>query len=204
MISVGITGGIGSGKTTVCNIWEKLGAFVLNADDLAKKIMIENEEVISEIRTSFGDKAYHPDGRLNRSYLAVEAFQKDRVSELNAIVHPRISAESRKIMETARRRGYKLFVYEAALLFENLKPGFLDYIVLVLADQQKRTERVKKRDRTSAKNVRQRMEKQQDFGKYVNLADFVIYNNDSLEELETRARELYHTLLNSQKGNTRN
>lgn len=195
MISVGITGGIGSGKTTVCNIWEKLGAFVLNADHLAKKVMVEDKEVVSQIKDTFGNESYLPGGQLNREYLATEAFQKGRVKELNAIVHPKIPDKSREMKESARQDGYKLFVYEAALLFENFRPDFLDFIVLVLADQQNRINRVQKRDETSKQDVLDRMEKQQDFEKYVNLADFVIYNNDSLEALERRAKGLYQKLL---------
>ncbi|MDZ7693457.1 MAG: dephospho-CoA kinase [Balneolaceae bacterium] len=137
MVSVGITGGIGSGKTTVCNIWESLGAFVLNADDLAKKIMTEDDEVIAEIKDVFGEASYQADGSLNRNHLSYQAFQKGRVDELNAIVHPRIPEKSEQIKETARKKGRKLFVYEAALLLENIRSGFLDYIVIVLAEPGK-------------------------------------------------------------------
>ena len=66
MITVGITGGIGSGKTTVCEIWERLGAYVLNADDLAKKIMVEDKEVVEQIKQAFGEESYHKGGQINR------------------------------------------------------------------------------------------------------------------------------------------
>lgn len=195
MVSVGITGGIGSGKTTVCEVWKSMGAFVLNADDLAKRIMVEDEDVIAEIRQAFGAEAYHKDGSLNRAYLAREAFEKGRVEELNAIVHPRIPAKSGEIKEEADKNGHNLFVYEAALLFENLRPGFLDYIVLIRADEDKRVKRVQQRDGVAEEKVRERMEKQQNFSQLQDRADFVIFNNGTLRELKEQAEKLYWDLV---------
>ncbi len=197
MISVGITGGIGSGKTTVCNIWKELGAYVLNADDLAKQIMVEDEEVVTRIKETFGTEAYTRDGRLNRKYLAEEAFEKERVKELNDIVHPKIPQKSFEIRESVREQGIELFVYEAALLFENLRPNFLDYIVLVLADRQKRIERVQKRDGVAEQKIRERMNHQQNFEQFKEKADVVIYNNGTLLELKVRAKQVYNGLVNS-------
>lgn len=201
MVSAGITGGIGSGKTRVCEVWKSMGAFVLNADDLAKRIMVEDEDVIAEIRQAFGTEAYHKDGTLNRAYLAREAFEKGRVEELNAIVHPRIPAKSGEIKEEAGKEGHNLFVYEAALLFENLRPGFLDYIVLVRADEDKRVKRVQQRDGVPEEKVRERMEKQQNFSQLQDRADFVIFNNGTLRELKEQAEKLYWDLVEQDKSN---
>lgn len=195
MIAVGITGGIGSGKTTVCEVWEDLGAYVLNADDLAKKIMTEDEQVITEIKEAFGKASYHRDGTLNRSHLSAEAFQKGRVQELNAIVHPRIPEKSTQLKDQARQEGYPLFVYEAALLLENLRPGFLDKIVFVLADEKERVKRVQQRDDVSQEKVLERMDKQLDFEELTHRADYVIRNNGTLGELKTRAEELFRELV---------
>jgi dephospho-CoA kinase len=96
MIKVGLTGGIGSGKSAVAKIWEDLGAFPLYADDLAKKIMTEDPDVKSEIKKIFGDESYNKDGALNRPYLAKEAFEKGRVEDLNAVVHPVVYRETKK------------------------------------------------------------------------------------------------------------
>ncbi len=195
MVTVGITGGIGSGKTTVCKIWQDHGALVLNADDLAKDLMNRKPDIREKIIDTFGTQSYLGDGSLNRIYLADQAFSEGRVEELNAIVHPHIPEETEKIMAEAEKEGYELFVYEAALLLQNLRPGHLDYIVLVLADRKKRIERVTERDGVDRKEVVERMENQQNFNRLTHLADIVIENNGSREELENRAREVYSLML---------
>lgn len=191
MLKIGITGGIGSGKTTICNVWQSLGAYILNADDLAKKIMIENPEVKDEIIKTFGEESYNSDGSLNRAYLAEEAFAKGRVQELNAIVHPAIPKASQKIMEKAE--GIDVFVYEAALLLQNLRPNNLDKIVLVLSEQDRRVERVANRDDVEEQQVIERINKQQNFEELSDQADIIIRNDGTLKELEEQARQLYQS-----------
>jgi len=201
MVTVGITGGIGSGKTTVCNIWEQLGACVLNADDLAKEIMATNPEVKRELIETFGSQTFLEDGSLNRKYLANEAFNKGRVKELNAIVHPRIPSAAAHKMRKAEESGTSVFVYEAALLLENLEPGDLDYIVLVLADKERRLKRVQQRDDSTLSDIEQRMEKQRDFEKAIEHVDYVIRNNGTLEELKKKAEVIYQNFLPLSENN---
>jgi dephospho-CoA kinase len=191
MVTVGITGGIGSGKSTVCDIWKKKGAYILNADELAKQIMVTDPNVKEELIDTFGKASFCDDGSLNREYLATEAFEKDRVEELNAIVHPRLPAATEQKMTEAEQEGYEVFVYEAALLLENLDPGNLDYIVLVLADKEHRIARVKERDNSSADEIIQRINKQRDFEKAKQRVDYVIRNNGTLEELKKKAELIY-------------
>lgn len=195
MITVGVTGGIGSGKSTVCNIWEKLGAYVLNADDLAKQVMITNAEVKEQLVDRFGSESFLDDGELNTKHLANEAFEKGRVKELNAIVHPKLPAAAFQKMEEAEAQGYDIFVYEAALLLDNLDPGSLDYIVLVLADEDHRIERVKQRDNSSEAEIRQRIKKQRNFEKATDRVDYVIRNNGTLEELEKKSEVVFQRFL---------
>lgn len=198
MIKVGITGGIGSGKTTVCEIFQDHGAYVLNADDLAKRIMRDDPAVKKEITQAFGPNAYLEDGGLNRKYLADQAFGNGRVEELNSIVHPRIPQAAEKIMTKAAKKGYNVFVYEAALLLQNLRPDELDYIILVLADKKKRVQRVQKRDKVEKDLVMDRIQQQQDFNELTHLADIIIRNNGTLKELEDQAEKVYYELLTSQ------
>lgn len=197
MITIGITGGIGSGKSTVAELWRSLGAYVLHADDVAKRLMVEDPEIRKEIVAAFGRQAYHKDGSLNRVYLAEEAFAKGKVRQLNTIVHPRIPAETKRIMDWAEREGYPVFIYEAALLLQKGRPDYLDYIVLVLADEQKRLRRVISRDETDRQSVADRMDKQQDFSRLKHLADVIIENNGTLHELKSKAGQYYKVLTES-------
>ena len=103
MISVGITGGIGSGKTTVASIWESLGATVVYADDLAKQLMQTDPDLKRKLSETFGEETYHSDGSLNKPHLIKEAFHKNRVEELNSIVHPAIRIEAKDLIKKAER-----------------------------------------------------------------------------------------------------
>ena len=195
MVRVGVTGGIGSGKTVLCNIFQQHGAYVLNADDLAKKIMVEDPAVKQDLVEAFGPESYHDDGSLNREFLAEQAFQNERVEELNGIVHPKIPPHTEKIMQKAEGEGYEVFVYEAALLLQNLRPEHLDYIILLLADKEKRIQRVQERDGVEKELVVDRMQHQQNFEELTHLADFVIENDGTLEELEEKAERVYYDIL---------
>lgn len=196
MVKIGITGGIGSGKSTISKIWEGQGAKLINADDLAKDLMINNEAVKQKIIQSFGEESYQSNGDLNRRYLAEEAFNKGRVEELNSIAHPAVFKEADRLSEQAEKEGYKALVYEAAILLEKGRPGRMDKIVLVLADEEKRIERVNKRDKTEKKDVTERIKKQEDFETLKPRADIIIRNNGSLQELKEKALQEYKSLTN--------
>lgn len=195
MVRVGVTGGIGSGKTTVCKVWQGLGAYVIFADDLAKQLMVNDREVVAAIRSAFGDAAYHDDGSLNRPWLAKQAFADNRVNELNAIVHPAVYRESDRLMREAELQGYRMAVREAAILLQNGRPADLDKVVLLLADQVSRVDRVTKRDGTSRDQVTNRMQAQPDYEIYIPLADLVIRNDGSLSDLIENAEHAYWQLV---------
>lgn len=195
MIKVGITGGIGSGKTTFCKEWEKLGAFVLYADDFAKQLMQEDAELQEKIKNTFGDKAYDKNGRLNRAYLAKEAFEKGRVEELNSLVHPVLWDRIDAVAEQKEQEGIKVFAKEAAILLNNGRPEELDYVLIVMADEQERITRTSVRDEATKQQVQDRMDKQPNFESLSHLADFVVLNNSSLDELKAKAREIFDQLV---------
>lgn len=200
MVRVGITGGIGSGKSTICDVWQSHGAYIINADELAKNLMIEKEAIVADIVETFGEKSYHKDGSLNRKFLAQKAFGEGRVDELNAIVHPHIPAAVEALMEEAGQKGCPVAVYEAALLFENLRPAWLDHVVLVLADRRKRLEWVKRRDGVGEQPVMDRMEKQQNFEEFRGRADIVIENNGTIQELKEKAKAVYDGFVAEETG----
>lgn len=198
MLKIGITGGIGSGKTTVCEVWQTLGAYLINADAVAKNLMVSDNSIQHQIIDAFGSQAYHSDGSLNRLYLAKEAFDKNRVEQLNKIVHPGVFRETSRLLKEAEQKGHDVAVYEAAILFQKGQPEMFDYIVLVLADESQRIKRVRTRDMVHETKVRNRIKKQQNFEKFENKADIVIINNGSLETLKQRAEEVYCQILNQE------
>lgn len=191
MIKVGITGGIGSGKTTFCKEWEKLGAYVLYADDFAKQLMQEDPELRQKIKDAFGDEAYDGEGNLNRAYLAREAFEKGRVEELNQLVHPVLWDRTVTLAARKEEEGTEVFAKEAAILLNNGRPEELDFVVLVLADKDQRIERTVQRDESSEQSIESRISNQPDFDNLTHLADFIVMNNGTLEELKTKAKEIF-------------
>lgn len=195
MIKVGITGGIGSGKTTFCKEWEKLGAYVVYADDLAKQLMHEDEKLKAKIRQVFGADAYDKDGNLNKEYLAQEAFEKGRVAELNELVHPLLWKKIEEIAEEKESEGVPVFAKEAAILLNNGRPEGLDYVILILADEQQRIKRTVERDQSSEGKIKSRIQKQPDFTALTHLADFVVVNDDDVTALREKAKEIYTGLI---------
>lgn len=195
MISVGITGGIGSGKSTVARIWKSLGARVVYADDLAKELMRTDPELKKKLSKTFGEETYASDGSLNKPHLIKEAFHKNRVDELNAIVHPAIREETRKLIKQAERGSVQLFAYEAAILLNEGRPDYLDVVLLVTSEREKRLKRVSERDSVDASDVAARMTKQPDFKSLGHLVDYTIENNGSLDELREKSIQLYNYLI---------
>lgn len=190
MIKIGITGGIGSGKTAFCKEWEKEGVFVLYADDFAKQLMQEDQALRKNIIKTFGKEAYHKDGTLNRGFLAWEAFEKKRVKELNALVHPVLRERSKELAEKKKQEGVEMFAKEAAILLNNGRPSDLDFVIIMLADKSKRIHRTRKRDDTSLDQIDGRINEQPDFEEFIPIADFIVMNNGTLGELRTKARQL--------------
>ena len=199
MVTVGITGGIGSGKSTVCELWSTLGGYVLNADALAKELMVTHEGIKKELVSTFGEKSFRADGTLNRAHLAEEAFQKERVDELNAIVHPKLPPVVRRKMQAASQQGFPVGVYEAALLLEleTERLAYFDHIVLVLASEKRRLQWVSERDEATEADIRGRMQKQRDFEASTDRADIIIRNNGTLNDLKEKAEKVYKNFLPS-------
>lgn len=199
MISAGVTGGIGSGKTTLCELFEKLGAEVVYADELARRMMETDDSLRAKLKTVFGEETYNSDGTLNRPHLIRQAFRLNRVEELNEIVHPALRVKTIELIKKAKERGAPLFVLEAAVLLNKGRPDHLDKIILVKSRKENRMERVKQRDRVSEEDIIARMDKQPDFDRLHHLADYVIENDGDIAGLEKKAEELFHQLVNYER-----
>lgn len=195
MIRAGITGGIGSGKTTFCKKWEELGAFVLYADDFAKELMVKDPKLVQAIRETFGSGAYTDTGAINRAYLSKEAFGKGRVEELNRLVHPVLWERTAELATEKEQEGVEVFAYEAAILLNKGRPDNLDYVIMISAPEARRIERVAERDDSAEEDISDRIKHQPDFGELVHLCDYVVENNGSEQELREKAEVLYWQLL---------
>jgi len=187
---VGLTGGIGSGKSTVLEMFRKQDVPVYIADVEAKKIMHTSKEVIAEIINLFGSASY-VDGRVNSAFLAGIVFNDpEKLRLLNGIVHP---AVHNHFQEFAAKQDAPYLVYESAVLFENKNEKMFDVIVLVVAPEALRIERVLLRDDTSVAEVEARINNQLSDSDKSKLSDFVISNID----IETTRQEVLriHELL---------
>ncbi|MFN8283881.1 MAG: dephospho-CoA kinase [Chitinophagales bacterium] len=183
MLKIGITGGIGSGKTTVCKIFETLGIPIYYADVRAKEIMISESDVIHQIKQLFGDEAYNEDGNLNRKFIAEKAFNdKDLLQQLNAIVHPAVFQDTLNWFQTHHDKAYTL--YEAAIMFESGSYKLMDKMITVFAPVEDRIARTIQRDNISRKEVLERIDKQLDEEEKIKRADFVIYNDHTTSLIE--------------------
>lgn len=175
MLRIGLTGGIGSGKTTVAKIFELLGVPVYYADDEAKRIMNEDKDLRLAIQKHFGEAAYK-NGELDRTYVASTVFHDPRQLEiLNALVHP---ATIRDATEWTNRQHTVYTIKEAALIFESGASEQLDYVIGVYAPASLRIKRTVERNGVSQEEVVKRMNSQIDEEIKMKLCDFVIYNDE--------------------------
>lgn len=194
MYQLGVTGGIGSGKTLVCSILEKLGIPVYYADREARRLM-ESEGVLREkLTVSFGEAIFRG-GKLNREALARRVFaDASQLAELNALVHPAVREDY--VDWVARQQGVPYVVEEAAILFESGADRFLDGTVLVYAPESLRIRRVMERDGVDEAHVVQRMGHQMDEDEKRKRADRMILN-DGTRLLLPQVIELHHWVLNN-------
>lgn len=181
MIKVGLTGGIGAGKSTVAQIFKSLGVPVFDADDAAKKILVQDEEVKQKVINAFGEFAYE-NGMPNRKYIASIVFKDPYQLEiLNSIVHP---ATIKAAENWFHVQAFPYCIKEAALLFETGTVSGLDYVIGVTAPKALRIQRVMQRDALSRDDVLARMQNQIDETIKIKLCDFVIQNNETTSLIE--------------------
>ncbi len=194
IIKVGLTGGIGSGKTTVAGFFEKLGIPVYYADMHAKILMQENPDIKKELIKVFGNKVYQ-NNHLNRSYLASIVFSdKDKLYKLEQIVHPSVRKDFIKWTE---KQKAPYVIVENAILHKSGMDKLVDYVIVVTSDTQKRIERLKKRDKVDNEQIQKRINNQESNEELLKKADFIIKNNKNLDSLGEKVKLIDLKLKNS-------
>ena len=196
MLRIGLTGGIGSGKSTASLHFESLGAYILNADDSAKNMINSNETVQHELISEFGTDIIDGTGKIDRQKIARVAFQdEDHLLRLNSVVHPYIyDFIDREFNRVLQEGGYGLFIVDGALIFESGYDAHLDYVIVVTAQLKYRMERALSRQTLSREEILKRIEFQWPEEEKVNQADFVIHNNGTEEALKNNVESIIKKL----------
>lgn len=199
---IGLTGGIGSGKSTVSRMFEKLGATVLDADAIVRELQSPGSAVLAEIQAAFGPQVIGPDGELDREALAAIVFRDDAARlRLNAIVHPKVADELARRVAAAREAGSTVVVLDIPLLFEGRESGEgtaarmpLDATVVVHVPEETQIERQLAREECSREEAVRRVRAQLPLDEKRRLADFAIDNSGTLEETERQVRDVFRAI----------
>ncbi len=179
MLQVGITGNLGSGKSTVAAVFKQLGVPVYNADDAAKWLMRNNPVLKEQIIVLFGQEAFLISGDLNRSYIASSAFNNQSLlNQLNALVHPQVQIHYKNWV-SEQPLDTRFVLKEAALLIESKSYLDLDKLIVVAANEETLITRGMQRDNASRAQIEARLAKQMPQSEKIKLADYVIYNNNN-------------------------
>lgn len=178
MISIAITGGIGSGKSYVSNLLEERGIPIYNADNESKRLTVSDEEIRKGLVALVGEQVYFDDGTLNKSLLAAYLFaSSEHATQVNAIIHPRVKADFRRWLE--EHEDYEIVGLESAILYESGFDDVVDAVVAVYAPESLRLERAMKRDGATEAQICARMSAQMNEEEKRNKADYVVLNDGS-------------------------
>ena len=197
MIKVGITGGIGSGKTTISKEFSKLGAYHLNADDEAKEFLIRNKIIKNQIIYSFGNDILNKENNIDLFKLSKKAISnKKNQLILNSIIHPKVTSFIDNLFNFMQYKSKtNLFVIDAALIFESKLNEKLDFIIFVKSDFNTRITRALLRGRHSKKEIIRRESLQMDQVLKEKKSDFIIENNNNLESLNKQISKIYDQII---------
>ncbi len=195
MRTLGLTGGIGSGKTTVAHMFERLGATVVDADALAREVVAPGQPALDEIRAAFGPDVIRPDGTLDRPRLARRIFSDAGArARLNAITHPRIAQRMQQQIAAARAGGVEVLVAVIPLLLENNRRELMDSVIVVAVDEATQEARLVHREGLPPAEARARMAAQMPLAEKARLADHVIDNSGNLEDTEAQVMAIWRQL----------
>ncbi len=204
-VAVGVAGGIGSGKTEACKLFESFGVRILSADRIARDIIDSDAEVKKKIVKLFGEHVY-VDNHLDRKLVARMIFSDEHLQQkMNDIVHPVVIQHIDTIVQQVKHECTEaIMMVEAALLFESGADAMLDYVILIDADEKQRIERVMKRDNITRQAVVERIKSQMPVRDARRCADFVIHNNGNLSELREQSQFFYRLLIGIAQRQTSN
>ena len=198
MLRIGITGGLGSGKTTVARFFGDRGAQVFDADLEAKLILLRHEPARQAVIEAFGEAVLNEAGEIDFERLAAYAFATpERQRRLNEIIHPEVILAAEREMAAASRKGVAMFVLDAPLLFEARLERYLDFTLAVVADEELRIKRAMAQGILTEEDIRKRMRLQLSDEERAARADFVILNNGTLDELHEQLQAIYDNLAGS-------
>ena len=198
MLKVGITGGIGSGKSTITSLFQDLGVPIYNSDERAKWLLSNDVDLMDQIKLLFGQESYS-NNELNRAHIANIVFQdNDMLKQLNAIVHPMVKIDFENWLMLHKKEP--LVIKEAAILIESGAYKELDVLIVVLADKKTRIQRVINRDNISKEDVEKRMDTQISDSERLKFANFSLDNNKDQSNLKMQVGVLYKQLLSYPKN----
>lgn len=205
MLVVGLTGGVASGKSLVSQVWSKEGAYIIDADQIAKELVKPNLPAWKEIVDKFGMEILNGRGSINRKLLASIIFSnKEKRELLNRILHPKIKEEiQRRLKEISLKDPRAIVVIDAPLLIEVGDYREMDRVVLVISSQKHQMERLELRDGLKKEEAQRIIDAQKPLSEKLKLADFIISNEGSMEEVKRKAKEVFKELkvIASQKEN---
>ncbi len=197
---VGLTGGIATGKSSVASMLSQLGARIIDADELAREIARPGQETWQEIVDAFGREILREDKFIDREKLRKKIFRDTTARKrLESITHPRIRSLAQQRMQQLAAEGAKIVVYMAPLLFENQVHLWLRPVILVACDVATQKRRLQKRDGLSEDEIKQHLQAQMSLEEKRKLADFIIENNGSLEELKKQVQEVWRKIVSSEQ-----
>jgi len=197
MLKIAITGGAGSGKSTVARMFQELGAEVLDADEFAREAVAVGAPAWQELRRLYGDDYFNPDGSLNRSKLASRVFgNPEERRRLNGLIHPRVAEGIQARLAELTRRGVTLVLVEVPLLYETGREAAFDRVIVVSAPEADRIRRLRERDRRGKAEIRGILQAQWPLPDKVARADYVVDNGGELGRTRQQVKNIWADLKN--------
>ena len=196
MLKIGLTGGIGSGKSSVSKLFKDWGAYIFDADSVAKEILLKNETAQNEIIAEFGSDILNKDEKIEKSKLSRIAFQDENHQlRLNAIIHPYVFSEIDLTFDKILLKNeYEIFCVDAALIYESGADTHMDYVVVITSHLRLRIERAMERGDLTRDEFLKRLDLQWPDEDKVHMADFVIHNNGTIDERIIESKKIFSLL----------